>query len=157
MPTTTHVSTDRIVKSIELNAPVSRVWMALTDHKQFSQWFRVNLESPFVPGQTTRGRITYPGYEHLVMEVVVQKIEPQRLFSFTWHPYAIDPKVDYSKEKPTLVEFRLEKTAAGTRLHVTESGFDSIPAARRDEAFRMNSGGWEAQLKNIEAHVGKAS
>lgn len=146
-------STDRIEKKIELKATPARVWRALTDHKEFGAWFRVNLEGPFVPGKTTRGKITYPGYEHLVMEVVVQKMEPERLFSFTWHPYAIDPKVDYSKEKPTLVEFRLEKSSAGTSLVVTESGFDSIPAARRDEAFRMNSGGWAEQVKNIEAHV----
>jgi uncharacterized protein YndB with AHSA1/START domain len=146
-------ATDTIVKSIELNAPPARVWRALTDHREFGQWFRVNLESPFVPGKTTRGRITHPGYEHVTMEVVVQKMEPQRLFSFNWHPYAVDPKVDYSKEPPTLVEFKLEKTATGTRLVVTESGFDSIPAARRDEAFRMNSAGWAGQVKNIEKHV----
>ncbi len=87
------------------------------------------------------------------MEVVVRKMEAERLFSFHWHPYAVDPKVDYSKEPPTLVEFRLEKTAAGTLLVVTECGFDSIPAARRAEAFRMNSGGWTEQLKNIETYV----
>ncbi len=146
-------STDRIVKQIELRAAPDRVWRALTDHREFGKWFRVNLQGPFVPGRTTRGRITYPGYEHVVMEVVVQKMEPERLFSFHWHPYAVDPKVDYASETPTLVEFRLEKTAAGTRLRVTESGFDSIPAARRNEAFRMNSGGWEQQIKNIEAYV----
>jgi len=150
-------STDRIEKRIELNAPPARVWRALTDHREFGQWFRVNLESPFAVGKTTRGHITYPGYEHLVMELVVRKMEPQRLFSFEWHPYAVDPKVDYSKEPPTLVEFRLEKTPAGTLLLVTESGFDALPASRRDEAFRMNSGGWTEQMKNIEAHVGKAS
>jgi uncharacterized protein YndB with AHSA1/START domain len=146
-------TTDRIEKRIELKAPPARVWRALTDHKEFGAWFRVNLESPFVPGKATRGRITYPGYEHLIMEVVVQKTETERLFSFQWHPYAVDPKVDYSKERPTLVEFKLEKTAGGTLLIVTESGFDSIPAARRDEAFRMNSGGWSEQLKNIETYV----
>jgi uncharacterized protein YndB with AHSA1/START domain len=148
-------STDRIEKRIELKAPLAKVWRALTDHKEFGTWFRVNLESPFVPGKTTRGRITYPGYENLVMEVVVQKMDLERLFSFQWHPYAVDPKVDYSKETPTLVEFKLEKTPAGTLLIVTESGFDSLPLARRDEAFRMNSGGWTEQLKNIEAHVTK--
>jgi uncharacterized protein YndB with AHSA1/START domain len=149
------ISTDRIEKQIELKAPPARVWRALTDHKEFGQWFRVNLEQPFIVGKTTRGRITYPGYEHLVMEVVVEKMEPDRLFSFRWHPYAVDPKVDYSKEPPTLVEFRLEKTATGTLLRVSESGFDAIPASRRAEAFRMNSGGWEQQLKNIDAHVTK--
>ncbi|HVP72664.1 MAG TPA: SRPBCC family protein [Phycisphaerales bacterium] len=155
MPTTT--STDRIEKKIALKAPVARVWRALTDHTEFGQWFRVRLEGPFIPGKTTRGRITYPGYEHVVMEVVVQKMEKERLFSFNWHPYAVDPKYDYSKEPPTLVEFRLEATPTGTLLHVTESGFDSIPIARRAEAFRMNSGGWEQQLKNIEAHVSRAT
>src|SRR6266702_5458980 len=121
-------TTDRIEKRIELNAPPARVWRALTDHREFGEWFRVNLEAPFVPGKSTRGHITYPGYEHLVMEVVVQKMEQERLFSFYWHPYAVDPKVDYSKEPPTLVEFRLEKRAARTLLIVTESGFDAIPA-----------------------------
>jgi len=113
----------------------------------------VKLEAPFVIGESTRGNITYPGYEHLVMEVVVQKMEPEGLFSFHWHPYAIDPSVDYSQETPTLVEFHLEPTAGGTLLTVTESGFDKIPAARRDEAFRMNDGGWTEQVKNIEKHV----
>ena len=101
----------RIEKRIELKAPVSRVWRAMTDHREFGEWFRVKLDGPFVPGQISRGHITYPGYEHVKWEAVVQKMEPERLFSFTWHPYAIDPKVDYSKETPTLVEFRLEKTA----------------------------------------------
>ena len=146
-------TTDRIEKQIELKAPVARVWRALTDYREFGQWFGVKLQGPFVVGQKTRGNMTYPGYEYVVMEVVVQKMENERLFSFQWHPYAIDPKVDYTKEEPTLVEFRLEKTAAGTLLTVTESGFDKIPASRREQAFRMNSNGWEAQMKNIEKHV----
>jgi uncharacterized protein YndB with AHSA1/START domain len=146
-------STDRIEKRIELRAPVARVWRALTDHNEFGAWFRVKLESAFAPGKATRGNITYPGYEHLVMEVVVQRMEPERLFSFQWHPYAVDPKVDYSTEAPTLVEFRLEATPGGTLLTVTESGFEALPPGRRSEAFRMNSNGWAAQLGNIEAHV----
>jgi uncharacterized protein YndB with AHSA1/START domain len=145
--------TNSIEKHIELKAPVSRVWRALTDYREFGEWFRVKLETPFVPGETSRGRILYPGYEHLVWEAVVQKMEPERLFSFTWHPYAIDPDVDYSGETPTLVEFRLEKTADGTSLTVTESGFDNIPDIRRLEAFRMNDGGWTEQMKNIEKYV----
>jgi len=145
---------DRIEKSIELAAPVSRVWRALTDYREFGQWFRVELEGPFVPGQVSRGRITYPGYEHVIMQVTVQKMEHERLFSYTWHPYAIDPKVDYSGEPPTLVEFKLEKIPSGTRLTVIESGFDKIPANRRAEAFRKNESGWAAQLQNIERHVG---
>jgi uncharacterized protein YndB with AHSA1/START domain len=119
--------------------------------------FRVKLDGPFVPGQVSRGQITYPGYEHLKWEAVVQKMEPERLFSFTWHPYAIDAKTDYSKETPTLVEFRLEKTKTGTLLVLTESGFDKIPSDRRLEAFRMNDGGWTQQLTNIRSHVAQKS
>ena len=147
------MANDRIERQIELKAPVSRVWRALTDYKEFGEWFRVKLEGPFVAGQIAKGFITWPGYEHLRMEVVVQKIEPERYFSYTWHPYALDPKVDYSKEAPTLVEFTLEKNATGTTLRVTESGFDKIPADRRAEAFRMNDNGWAQQMKNIESHV----
>jgi uncharacterized protein YndB with AHSA1/START domain len=149
------MSTDRIEKQIELSVPVSRVWRALTDHREFGEWFRVKMEGPFVPGQVARGHILHPGYEHLTWEAVVETMEPERLFSFRWHPYAIDPKVDYSKEPHTLVEFRLEKTEKGTRLLLAESGFDQIPKERRHEAFRMNDGGWSQQLRNIEAHVQK--
>jgi uncharacterized protein YndB with AHSA1/START domain len=151
------MANDRIEKQIELRAPVSRVWRALTDYREFGEWFQVKLESPFVAGEISRGHITYPGYEHVQWEVVVQKIEPERLFSFTWHPYAVDTKVDYSGETPTLVEFRLEKTANGTLLRLTESGFDKIPSDRRPEAFRRNDGGWTQQMKNIENHVAKTS
>lgn len=144
---------NRVEKRIELKAPVARVWRALTDYREFGEWFRVKLEGPFVAGQISRGHITHPGYEHVKWEAVVQKMEAERLFSFTWHPYAIDPKIDYSKETPTLVEFRLEKTAGGTLLVVTESGFDKIPVGRREEALRKNEGGWTAQMKNIESYV----
>jgi len=145
--------TDRIEKTIELRAPVERVWRALTNAAEFGQWFRVKLEGPFVPGEITRGRITYPGYEHLTWEATTVKMETQRLFSFTWHPYAIDPAVDYAQEPPTLVEFRLEPTATGTKLTLSESGFDALPDHRRDEALRMNDGGWAEQMVNIQAHV----
>ncbi len=148
---------DRIEKTIELKAPISRVWQALTDFREFGTWFRVRLDGPFKPGQVSRGQMTYPGYEHVKWEAVVQKMEPERLFSFTWHPYAIDPKTDYTGEPQTLVEFTLEKTATGTRLHVVESGFDKIPANRRAEALRMNDGGWAKQIKNIAQHVEQAS
>jgi uncharacterized protein YndB with AHSA1/START domain len=144
---------DRIEKTVDLEAPVSRVWRALTDHQEFGTWFRVRMEGPFVPGQIARGHITYPGYEHLKWEVVVQKMEPERVFSFTWHPYAVDPKADYSAELPTLVEFTLEKIPSGTRVRIVESGFDKLPPHRRDEAFRMNEGGWSAQTENIARHV----
>jgi uncharacterized protein YndB with AHSA1/START domain len=147
------MSNDRIEKRIELKAPVSRVWRAITDYREFGDWFKVKLEGPFVAGEVARGQITLPGYEHVQMQVVVQKIELERLFSFTWIPYGIDPKVDYSKETPTLVEFRLEKSSVGTLLEVTESGFDKVPKERRDEAFRMNDNGWAQQVKNIESYV----
>ncbi len=147
----------RIEKQIEITAPVSRVWRALTDSRQFGEWFRVKMDGPFVAGQPLSGQITYPGYEHLRMEIVVKAIEPEKFFSYTWHPYAIDPKVDYTKEEPTLVEFRLEPTGGGTLLTVTESGFDKIPSARRAEAFKGNDGGWAQQMKNIQAYVSKTS
>ena len=144
---------DRIEKRIELKAPVSRVWRALTDHREFGEWFRVKLDGSFVPGQVSRGQITYPGYEHIKWEVIVQNMDPERLFSFTWKA---DPKID-SKETPTLVEFRLEKTASGTLLLLTESGFDKIPGDRGLEAFRQNDGGWTEQMKNIESYVAQRS
>ncbi len=144
---------DRIEKRIELKAPISRVWRALTDHREFGEWFRVKLDGPFAPGQVSSGHITYPGYEHVKWEAVVQKMEPERLFSFTWpHPKSFE-RSDYSGEPTTLVEFRLEKTANGTLLLLTESGFDKLPADRRLEAFRRNEGGWAEQMKNIESHV----
>jgi uncharacterized protein YndB with AHSA1/START domain len=144
---------DRIEKSIDVKAPVSRVWRALTDYREFGQWFRVALEGPFVPGNAARGQILYPGYEHLTWVAIVQRMEPERLFSFTWHPYAVDPKIDYTSEPPTLVEFKLEAIPGGTRIVVTESGFAGVPAHRRDEAFRMNDKGWGIQMQNIAHHV----
>jgi uncharacterized protein YndB with AHSA1/START domain len=146
---------NRIEKRIELKAPLPRVWRAITDYREFGEWFRVKLEGPFVSGQTARGHITYPGYEHYKWEAVIQKMEPEKLFSFTWHPYAIDLKKDYSKEISTLNEFRLEKTAGGTLLRFTETGFEKIPEDRRDEAYRMNDSGWTEQMKNIERHLGQ--
>jgi uncharacterized protein YndB with AHSA1/START domain len=150
-------STDRIEKEIVLRAPRSRVWRAITDAKEFGRWFRAEIKDSFVPGAPARGRITYPGYEHLTFEVHVERIEPERLFSFRWHPYAVDPKQDYSKEPTTLVVFELEEIPEGTHLKVTESGFDQIPLARRTEAFRMNSQGWAEQVQNIAKHVGQAT
>jgi uncharacterized protein YndB with AHSA1/START domain len=146
---------DRIEKQIQLKAPVSRVWRAITDHHEFGEWFRVKLNGPFKAGEISSGNITHPGYEHVRWHAVVKEIVPERLFSFTWHPYAIDPNVDYSHETPTLVEFKLEKTPTGTLLLLTETGFDKIPAERRLEAFRKNDGGWAQQMTNIESHVAK--
>jgi uncharacterized protein YndB with AHSA1/START domain len=144
---------DRIEKKIELKAPVSRVWRGLTDHEQFGEWFRVKMEAPFVPGQPAHGKMTYPGYEGVAFRIMIEKMEPETLFSYTWHPAAIDPGIDYSKETPTLVEFRLEPTATGTLLTLTESGFDKLPAHRRDEAMRGNDRGWTLQMENIGRYV----
>ena len=142
-----------IEKCIELNAPVSRVWRALTDYREFGEWFRVKLDGPFVPGEVSTGNITYPGYEHLKWEATVQKMESERLFSFTWHPYAVDPNVDYSNEPSTLVEFRLEPMDNRTVVYLTETGFDALPKDRRFEAFRMNEEGWTEQMTNIENYL----
>jgi uncharacterized protein YndB with AHSA1/START domain len=144
---------DRIEKTIDLKAPIERVWRAVSDHKEFGTWFQVELEAPFVAGQEARGRITYPGYEHVVWKAKVVAIEPLKRLAFTWHPYGVDSDVDYDQEEPTLVEFKLEPIAGGTRLVVVESGFDKVPAHRREEAFRMNDGGWTQQVQNIKAHV----
>jgi uncharacterized protein YndB with AHSA1/START domain len=147
------MSTDRIEKSIFLRAPRSRVWRAIANAEEFGAWFGAKLEGGFAPGARITGRITIPGYEHLILEITIERVDPERLFSYRWHPYAIDPGVDYSGEPTTLVEFRLEDAAGGTRLTVIESGFDRIPASRRAEAFRMNDQGWAGQMKNIERHV----
>ncbi|HYW15848.1 MAG TPA: SRPBCC family protein [Allosphingosinicella sp.] len=145
--------TDRIEKTIAIAAPVERVWNALTDHEEFGTWFRVKLDGPFALGELSTGRITHSGYEHLKWEARVVAMEAPRLFAFTWHPYAVDPERDYSVDPQTRVEFRLEPAVGGTSLTVVESGFDSLPADRRDEALRMNTGGWEAQMKNVKAHA----
>jgi uncharacterized protein YndB with AHSA1/START domain len=144
---------DRIQKTVLIQANRARVWRALTDSVEFGEWFRVKLEGRFVPGELTSGHVTYPGYEHLRFEVLVERMDAEHLFSFRWHPYAIDPEIDYSQEPMTQVEFKLEPVAQGTRLSVSESGFDLIPAKRRNEAFRMNEGGWAVQCENIRKHV----
>lgn len=144
---------DRIEKQILLRAPRPRVWRALTHAEEFGSWFGVKLEGAFAARSSITGRVTTPGYEHVKFELAVQEIEPESYFSYRWHPYAIDPKTDYSKEPTTLVEFRLEEVAGGTRLSLIESGFEHIPLARRAEAFRMNDGGWSQQMQNIERHV----
>ncbi len=148
-------STDRIEKKVVLRAPLSRVWQAIADSKQFGEWFRVKLAEPFVAGKKVKGKITIPNYEHIQFEMEVERVEPQNYFSYRWHPYAIDPKMDYSKEPTTLVEFHLQEVEGGTELTITETGFDRIPASRRAEAFRMNDNGWAGQAKQIAAYVEK--
>lgn len=146
-------STDRIEKRVTLRAPRARVWRALTSASEFGAWFGAKFEGTFAEGTTARGRITIKGYEHVMLEILIERIQLERLFSYRWHPYAVDPKVDYSAEPTTLVEFHLEDAEGGTLLTIVESGFDRLPASRRAEAFRMNDAGWTGQAKNIERYV----
>lgn len=147
-------NTDRIEKEILLRAPRGRVWRALTDAAEFGAWFRVKLAGPFKVGEWLEGQITYPGYEHLSFAALVVKLEPETVFSFRWHPNEADAKARRSLEAATtLVEFRLEPAPGGTRLTVSESGFDALPPERRAVAFRENEQGWSTQLGNIERHV----
>ena len=147
---TSSTSTDRIEKIVNLDAPRSRVWRALTDVRQFNAWFGSALTGVFTPGAEVSGKLTIRNYEHVTMTLWIEAMEPERLFSFRWHPYAIESGVDYSAEPTTLVSFTLEDAAGGTRLTIVESGFDAIPEARRATAFRMNSAGWDGQAKNIQ-------
>ena len=154
MPTSTP-STDRIEKKVTLEAPRARVWRALTDVQQFNAWFGVALESPFAPGAAVSGKITFRGYEHVTMTIWIEMLEPERFFSFRWHPYAIEPGVDFSAEPTTRVTFTLEDAGAGTQLTIVESGFDAIPQSRRAKAFTMNSKGWDGQIENIRKFLAR--
>ena len=147
------MGTNRIQKRTLLAAPISRVWRAISTAHEFGAWFRLALEGDFVEGAPIRGRITYPGYEHLTAELLIERIKAPTYFSYRWHPYAVDPAYDYSQEPTTLVEFELEEVAGGTQLTISESGFDQIPEGRRAEAFRMNDGGWASQVENVRQHV----
>jgi uncharacterized protein YndB with AHSA1/START domain len=147
-------STDRIERSILLKAPRSRVWRALSNAEEFGNWFGVALKGKtFTAGKRVQAQITHPGYEHVVWDVLIERLEPERLLSWRWHPAAVERSVDYSKEPTTLVVFELKEAEGGTLLTVVESGFDKLPPARRRDAFRMNSGGWDQQMQNIEKHV----
>ena len=149
-----NTSTDRIERKILLKAPRSRVWRALSDAAEFGAWFGVDFKGKtFVAGKPVQGKVTYPGYEHIVMEVQIERMERERLLSWRWHPAAIDPSVDYSQEPTTLVVFELEEVDGGTLLTVVESGLDKIPLARRATVFRLNSSGWDEQMRNVEKHV----
>ncbi|MBC2884867.1 SRPBCC family protein [Ochrobactrum sp. CM-21-5] len=147
--------TNHIEKTVDIRAGIDRVWRALTDHEEFGTWFQVKIDGPFIAGTRSIGRMTYPGFEHEPWESFIKEMKAPHYFAFTWHPYAVDRDTDYSKEPPTLVEFRLEPIDAGTRLTVIESGFDALPAERRPLALRMNEGGWEEQVGNIKAYVEK--
>jgi uncharacterized protein YndB with AHSA1/START domain len=148
------MDTHTIEKSITLKAAPSRVWKALTDHKQFGEWFGCKLETPFVVGKVVSGTLNFPGFEHMQWGVDVKKLEPEHTFAFTWHPYPADATIDYTKEPQTLVTFTLKPQGTGTLLVVTESGFEKIPASRRLEVFRVNTEGWIEQLENVAQYVG---
>ena len=158
------MSTDRIEKKIFLRAPLPRVWRALSDSTEFGHWFGVKFEGPFVPGACLHGIVSptkvdpeiaraQTQYEGVPFEITVDRIEPNRLFSFRWHPFAVEPGFDYSAEPTTIVVFELEETSDGVLLTVTESGFDQIPLARRAKAFTANEGGWGAVVKLLDRYV----
>lgn len=151
----TATTQDRIERRITLRAPRQRVWKALTDAKEFGQWFGITLDGPFQVGKTVRGKHPVKDVGHILVEYTVEKMEAETLFSYRWHPYACDPGYDYSIEPTTLVEFHLQDDGGGTLLTVTESGFDKIPASRRDEAFRKNDAGWQSQIVKLQSYVEK--
>jgi len=159
---------DRIEKKVLLRAPCARVWKALTDAKEFGQWFGVKFDGPFRAGQAISGAIApttadpavakmQQPYAGMRFDITIDRIEPERFFSFRWHPFAIDPKVDYSADPTTLVEFTLEDAKDGVLLTVVESGFDRVPLARRAQAFTANEGGWTMQMTLIEKYLAHAS
>jgi uncharacterized protein YndB with AHSA1/START domain len=150
-----HTDTDRIERSIVINAPRERVWQALSNPEQFGTWFGIDLKGhQFTPGQRVRAPMSACGHENVFFDVVVERLEPQALFAYRWHPAAMDPAVDYSAEEPTLVTFTLDDAPGnGTLVKIVESGFDKVPPQRRLEAFRMNSGGWDAQIRNLVRYV----
>jgi uncharacterized protein YndB with AHSA1/START domain len=161
------MSTDRIEKKIVLHAPRQRVWRALADSTEFGTWFGMRFNGPFAPGARMTGVIVPTAvnpevakaqkkYEGLPFEITIEKMEPERLFSFRWHPGAVDPAIDYTKEPTTLVVFTLEEVADGVMLTLTESGFDGIPLERRAKAFASNEQGWSIQMTLIEAYLVQA-
>jgi len=161
------MSTDRIEKKILLKAPRKRVWRALSDSTEFGSWFGMKFNGPFTPGAIIRGVIVpttvnaevakaQKPYEGLPVELTIEKVEPERLFSFRWHPFALERGVDYSAEPTTLIVFTLEEVTNGVMLTITESGFDQIPLARRAKAFTANKGGWTMVVKLIEEYLVQA-
>jgi uncharacterized protein YndB with AHSA1/START domain len=149
-----NTSTDQIERQIVLKASQSRVWRAVSTAEEFGRWFGVRFkDTVFAAGKHVQGNITYPGFEHILFDALIERMEPERLLAWRWHPYAVDPSRDYSQEPRTLVTFELKPVAGGTLLTVVESGFDQVPLSRRQEAYRMNSGGWTEQMTNIEKHV----
>ena len=149
----TKANQDQIQKIVDLEAPVARVWRAITDHEEFGQWFRVRLDSPFEVGTTTTGQITSPGHEHIKWVSVTEQMVPEQLFVFSWPPSAVDPDTEYEADAKVIVEFRLEPTDRGTRLTITESGLLQFPESKRLDVLRSNQAGWDIQAKHVAAHV----
>lgn len=147
------ISTDRIDKELQLNAPASRVWRALSDSAEFGAWFGVDLEGPFQVGEIIRGQITHPGCEQMIFEARVEQMAVDSYFAFRWHPHTIEAGVDRWTLPSTLVEFRLEASGAGTLLRISESGFDGIAEEHREISFTRNEGGWIQQVDSIKKHV----
>jgi uncharacterized protein YndB with AHSA1/START domain len=148
-------TTDRIEKKVHLRHPRSKVWRALTDAQEFGKWFGAVFTESFKPGARLRGKITHKGYEHMTMDITIERMEPERLFSWRWHPGAAESGESFADEPTTLVVFELPEVAGGTLLTVVESGFDQIPLARRAKAFRENDEGWAWQMKAIEEYLGR--
>ena len=157
----------RIEKKIVLRAPLERVWHALTDPDEFASWFGIRVDGPFQPGARMRGTIVGTSVDPAIAEAqrqhagipfefTIDRLEPPRLFSFRWHPHAIERGVDYSHEPTTLIVFTLQETAQGVLLTVTESGFDQIPLERRAKAFEANDQGWGMIMGLIEKHLARA-
>lgn len=146
-------ASDQIQKQVLLRVSPARVWQALSNAEEFGRWFGVRFTGPFATGTIARGRVTHPGYDHITLELQIERMEPERLIAWRWHPNNIDSAYDYSVEPTTLVVFELQPVPEGTLLTVTESGFDSIPLARRAEAYRGNEAGWDGQMQAIAAHV----
>jgi uncharacterized protein YndB with AHSA1/START domain len=145
-------STDRIEQRVVVRASRARVWRAISNAEEFGAWFGMKFDGAFTEGKPIRGVVTFKTVEH-TLEMVVDRIEPEHYFSYRWHPYAIDPRADYSAAPRTLVEFNLEEIDGGTAVTIVESGFDRIPLARRAEAFRMNDNGWATQIEKLAQYV----
>lgn len=147
---------DRIEKQVTVAATIGRTWRALADAREFAEWFQVDFDAPFFPGQRVTGRVRIEEYRDVRFDMVIERMDAPEYFTLRWHPYAIDPKADYAHERPTLVEFRLKEVPGGTHVAITESGFEQIPMARRADAYRAHDKGWDEQALNLRAYLGGA-
>ena len=151
------MTTDRIEMTTVLRVPRSRVWQALSNTKEFARWFGIEFDGEFAPHARLRGKVTTPGYEHLGAEIRVERVEPEWLLAWRWHPSATDSAKDYSKEPTTLVSLVLSDVTGGTKLTIHESGFENIPAKRREKAYKENEEGWAMQIHALTRYFAKAA